>query len=263
MIVSDLFPAMIRLMMGRTLSTAFMAEYVRKGILELTENYKFPKMQANGPIIQLIAGQANYLPTYFLDPTSAAANLETNKVNSFFIYTTYYGTPPVGGGGPSANPMGSSGFNLKFRTIDVIEVLINQMALPIYWTRYETETVLAPTPDQTYWIYMRYQTEHPFPNAGVPYNPAAPTNPWAGTDLLLLPNSWQDILEYQSAMRAAQELNLSSKVSEFHTRLYGDAKFQKSGGIEGSPGLIFQRTSQENRDQTTARKSFRLKMGSV
>jgi hypothetical protein len=99
---------------------------------------------------------------------------------------------------------------------------------------------------------MRYQKEHPFPNQG---------GGAANTDPILFPNSWQDIVEYGVAMRAARDLNLQTKANEFYNALYGDAKFQLSGGIEGTPGLIFQRTSQERRDQTTTTKSMRLKMG--
>jgi hypothetical protein len=64
-------------------------------------------------------------------------------------------------------------------------------------------------------------------------------------------------------MRAARDLNLQSKANELYTALYGDSKFQLTSGVEGCPGLIFQRTSQERRDQGTAMKSMRLKMGRV
>jgi hypothetical protein len=99
---------------------------------------------------------------------------------------------------------------------------------------------------------MRYQKEHPFPNRGTGS---------ANNDPILFANSWQDIMEYAVAMRAARDLNLQAKANELYMALYGDQKFQISGGTEGSPGLIFMRTSQENRDQTTSTKSMRLRMG--
>jgi hypothetical protein len=244
MIVSDLYPTTRRLLMGRTVSDAFLAEYIRKGILELSEGYKFAGLQAIGPVVQFVVDQVVYDPDYFMHP--ADAGLEINKINSFFMYT---GTTP-----PGPPPANNSGYNLKFRTIDVLEVLLNIPGEPIYWSRHDGRIWIASVPAVAHYTYARYQKEHPFPNAGTPT---------AGADSVLLPNSWQDILEYQSAMRAAQELNLSTKVTELHTRLYGDEKFQRTAGLEGQPGLIFQRTSQENRDQTTSRKTFRLKMGSV
>ena len=244
--VQDLYPAMKRLLMGRTLSNAFMVTYAQKGILELTENYKFQGLQTTGPTVQFTAYQANYNPQVFMKAADAAQNNVVNKINSFFMYLNSTSPPIVG------MNMTNAGYNLVFRTIDNLEVLINIPGVPIYWTRFNDQIWVASTPDSNYYVYARYQREHPFST------PVA-----ADTDVIYMPNSWQDILEYQCAMRAAQELNLSTKVSEFNTRLYGDKQFQQSGGIEGSPGLIFQRTSQENRDQTTARKSFRIKMGSV
>lgn len=244
--VGDLYSPIIRLLAGRTLSNAFLAEYIRKGVLELTENYKFQGLQVTGPTVQFTALLPYYPPSYFL--ATADATLEVNKMNSFFMFLNTYAPPSLTASTTNA------GYNLTFRTINDIEVLINIPGTPIYWTRHEGNIWIGSCPDKGYYTYARYQKEHPFPNAG---------NANAGNDPILLPNSWQDIVEYQSAMRGAQELNLSSKVSEFNARLYGDQKFQQSGGLEGSPGLIFQRTSQENRDQSTSRKSFRLRMGSV
>jgi hypothetical protein len=242
--------------MGRPVDQNVMAENIRKGTLELTENFKFAELQTTGPTVPLTQYVPNYDPNYFL--TVGDQNLDVKKVNSFYMYLDSTSPPSV-----SNQNQTNAGYNLKFRTIDVIEVLINVAGTPIYWTRHNGQVWLGDCPSQAYYIYMRYQKEHPFPNAGVPFNPVLPLAPWAGTDTLYIPNSWQDIFEYQSAMRLAQELNLSSKASELQIRLYGDQKFQKTGGLEGSPGLIFQRTSQENRDQTTSQKSFRLRMPSV
>ena len=219
-----------------------LAEYVRKVVLELSENYKFPGLQTSGPVVQLVPLQAVYSPDFFV--STGDQGLEVNKVNSFFIYTNPYATLS------NINDE-NSGFNLKFSTVDDIEVLINIPGLPVKWTRFEGDVWIGSAPDQPYSCYMRYQHENPFPNRG---------NPDANNDLIYMPNSWQDIMEYATANRIARDLNLSSKANELNTTLNGDAAFQRSGGIEGSPGLIFQRTSQENRDQTTSMKSMRLRI---
>ena len=241
--ISTLANGVAALLNGRTTYNNTLAEYARKSVLELSENYKFPGLQTTGPVTQLIALQAVYAPSYFLQ--TADATLEINKVNSFFVYTNGYS--PLGTSSSS-----NTGYNLKFRTINDIEVLINVPGLPMYWTRHEGDIWLGSVPDQAYYIYMRYQKENPFPNAGTSS---------ANSDVIYFPNSWQDIVEYSVAMRAARDLNLATKANELFTALYGDTKFQTSGGIEGSPGLIFQRTSQENRDQTTSTKSMRIKLG--
>jgi hypothetical protein len=243
--VSSLYPGIVALLQGRPI-TAYnntAAEYIRKSVLELSENYKFPGLQTTGPVVELVPLQAVYAPSYFL--ATDDAELEVNKVNSFFIYN--YGYTAL-----SSASSSNSGYNLAFSTINNIEVLINVSGIPQKWTRHEGDIWLGSCPDQNYSIYMRYQKEHPFPLAG---------GENAGNDSILLPNSWQDVLEYSAAMRAARDMNLQSKANELYTALYGDSKFQSTGGLEGQPGLIFGRTSQENRDQTTSVKCMRLRMG--
>ena len=253
--VSSFYKGISALLQGRPV-TGFNntpAEYVTKAILEITEDYKFPGLQATGPVVNLVPLQAVYSPSFFLQ--SADSTLEVNKVDSFFIYNYPYAAL-------TDVTQNNAGYSLKFSTIDDIEVLINVPGLPTKWTRHEDNIWLGCVPAQNYSLYMRYQKEHPFPNRGVPdvYVNGVVTS-GAGTDPVLLPNSWQDVVEYMAAMRAARDMNLQSKANELYTTLNGDAQFQSSGGISGQPGLIFGRTSQENRDQRTSMKSMRLRMG--
>jgi hypothetical protein len=245
MTVSTFYSAIQDNLMGRPVPPAKMAEAVRKTILEFTETYKFTELEETGPTIAFIVGQPNYAPNYFLNPGDAA--LKLNKVNSFFLFTDPYAAPQ------STLYTGSNaGYNITFRTADRMEVLINTSGMPLHWTRYDGSLWFGCNPDQTYNAYMRYQREHPFPNAG--------TNN-AGSDPIFMPDTWQEAVEYASSQRLAQIYNLSSKASELNKRLKGDEAFQRSAGIEGSPGLLFQLTSDENRDQSTTVKRFRLRMG--
>lgn len=231
------------LLMGRTQYNNTLAEYATKTALELGENYKFPGLQTTGPVVSLVPLQAVYDPDYFTQVIDDG--LEVNKINSFFIFNNPYATLN------SINDQ-NSGYNLTFSTIDNIEVLINIPGIPVKWSRFENQIWLGSVPDQPYSIYARYQHENPFPNRGTID---------ANNDTIFMPNTWQDIMEYVTAMRIARDLNLATKANELFTTLYGDQKFQATSGMEGSPGLIFQRTSQENRDQTTSVKSMRLRMG--
>jgi hypothetical protein len=244
MIVSDTYTGIKKALAGRTASDADMAEAVRKGVLELSEGYKFPDLETTGPVVSLTQFLTNYDTSIFTQV--ADGDIELNMVNSFFIYFGSF-APPT-----SSSSTGNSGYNLVYRDIRNIELLLNVPGTPKFWSRHNGQVWIASMPDKAYQIYMRYQHEHPFPNAGTAD---------AGLDDLLLPNSWQDIVEYQGAMRLAQNLNLSSKASELQARLYGDNQFQTSDGIAGTPGLIFQRTSQKQRDQGTAMRSMRLRMG--
>jgi hypothetical protein len=221
------------------LPTSLIVQYAQASALEFSENYKFPGLQTTGPVVNLIPLQAVYSPNYFL--STLDQGLEINKVDSFFIYTNGY----IQLSDPNQQ---NTGFNLKFKTIDNIEVLINVPGMPTAWTRQEGNIWIGCVPDQTYQVYMRYIHEQPFPLD-------------TDADLIFFPNSWKDVMYYSIAMRAARDLNLQSKANELYTALYGDAKFQMSNGVEGKPGLIFQRTPQEERDQTTTTKSLRLRIG--
>jgi hypothetical protein len=231
-----------RLMAGRTMSASDMADWIRKTVLELSENYKFPGIQTSGPTVQLtLYTSGPYSPNLFL--AAGDQGLEINKINSFFIY--YQIPVPLLSASNGENP----GYPMHFRTIDDMEMELNIIGLPIHWTRFNDQFYFGFAPDQTYYVYCRYQKEHPFPNAGTGN---------AGLDPILLPNSWQDIVEYATAERAANELRLFDIADGYHTKVYGDPKWQATGGKEGAPGLLFARTSQEERDQTTTVKAMRI-----
>jgi len=253
-LVSDCYPAIQDLLMGRTVDEARMAEAIRKAVIEFTENFKHPSLQTSGPIVQLTTGVSNYDPLpFFGSPSDLAATVGDwgsnliNKISSFFIFSgPYY--PPTD---PAYNGT-NAGYELTYRTIDRLEVLLNIQSMPIHWSRHNNNLWIAPKPDQDYYCYLRYQRAHPFPNRGTAS---------AGSDPVVISNTWQELVEYGAAQRLAQIYNLSTKASEINQRLLGDSKFQLSDGVEGQPGLLFQRTSQEMRDQTTSVKRLRLRMG--
>lgn len=241
--VSSLYTGITDNLMGRPVPPAKMAEAIRKSALELTEDYKFSELQSVGPTVQLQTGVPNYPTSYFTLPTDGA--IKINRVNSFFLFNDPL-VPPI-----SPAFTGNTGFELPFKTYDRMTTLLNVLGTPVNWSRFQNQIWIGSSPDNTYFIAMAYQHEHPFPNAGLGT---------AGNDFLFFPDSWQDILEYAASQRLAQIYNLSTKASELNKRLNGDAEFQSSGGISGTPGLIFQRTSDEQRDQTTTVRRFRLRM---
>lgn len=242
--VGSIVSAMPGIFSGRTINPAACAEDCRKAVLELTENYPFPGLEETGPIQPLTAfNPGPYDYDTFLQP--ADAGLEINELDSFFIYSN--GLFPV------VNQQ-NAGYPLRYKTIDTLEILLNIPGLPTNWTRYNGALYFAMQPLQTYFVYLRYQKEHPFPSAGTAN---------AIQDPILLPNSWQDVVELATAQRQARNFGLFERSTEFHNELYGDPKFQLTGGTQGSPGLIFARTSQKQRDQETSTKSMRLMMRKV
>lgn len=249
MIISDLYPSIQDLLMSRAVPVAQMAKYIRKSVLEITENYDCYQLQEVQTPMQFTAFVSSYGFEFFFPPSSDPNQQPSylNKIKAFFLYIDPFAVPnTVGWTGTN------SGYNLTYRTIQNMQVLLNVAGLPVHWSRQAGAIWIAPIPDQTYWFQMTYQREHLFPNAGTTTE---------GDDQIFLANDWQEVVEYSAAQRLAQIYNLSTKASELNARLRGDAQFQRTEGIEGQPGLLFQRTSQEQRDQTTTVKQFRLRMG--
>ena len=235
------------LMAGRIFSDADIAEACRKAVLELTEDYEFQDLQHDGPIVNLTQNVPNYYTNYFvrpLNPNVGDQGMNVTKITNLFLYYNNYSAL-------SQTTNSNAGYNLGYSSVADMELLINTLGVPTKWTRRNGQIWLGMCPNFAYPIKARYQIEHPFPNQG---------QPDAGDDPILLPNSWQDIVEYATAMRLANNTRMFDIASQMRTSIYGDPKFQLTGGTEGTPGLIFHRTSQRERDQTTGTKSLRLKM---
>lgn len=242
--VNTIYTNMPNYFSGRSIPQSSCWEHTAKVCLELSQNYPFSGLEVTGPTITLTQYKAGpYTYSTFQQP--ADAGLELNKFDSFFAY--YQGGPPV-------VDQANAGYPLKFRSIDDLEILMNQLGPPTYWSRHDGNIYFAMQPDQAnfYYVYLRYQKEHPFPNRGTAS---------AGSDPILLGNTWQDIVEVCVAERLARfDFNLNKRATDFYESVYGDPKFQRTGGTEGAPGLIFSRTSHTQRDQTTSTRQMRLRM---
>lgn len=239
-LVSDCYAGLQRALAGRTLQSVDMNDWIMQTVLELTENYKFPDLQISGAPVQLIyANPGPYNPLLFLPPGELLGDY-IEKIDSFFIY---YQTPVPLSSTNGENP----GYPLKFATIDTMEMEMNMLGQPIHWTRHANQFYFGFAPNQTYQCYARFRTNNPF------------TTPLPlPTDTIFMPKVWKDIVQYGAAERAAAELRLFDVATGFHTLIYGDPLFERSGGTEGKPGLIFSRVSQEQQDQTTTTKAMRL-----
>jgi hypothetical protein len=237
--VADLYPGIMQALGNKTLADADMNTWIRKAVLELSEDYPFPALQVTGPTVQLTPYQSAYSTSYF---TPAQTTIDIEHFDSLWCYIQ---PPTVLGTSNNNNP----GIQLKYKDISNLEVLLNTSGQPTNWTRHEGKLYIAMVPDNNYSIYARYREEHPF------------SNPAVGTDPILLPNSWQDIVEYCAAYRAAASNRMWDLVTNLKSMIYGDPDFQRSGGIQGAPGLIFRRTSQTRRDQDTTTRAMKLRMG--
>jgi hypothetical protein len=234
---------------GRQFPSATTAEVIRKAVLELTQTYMFPQLQISGPVTTFNQGQSLYAPDYFYPPAIPSGDMtEINRVTSIFLYSQP-NTPPISL--DTSQAATNSGYNLKWRTIDTLEISLNISGIPVYWTRHEGNIYIAFCPNSIYYCYARFQQENPFPNAGLST---------ASKDLIFMENPWQEIVEYCSAYRLLQNIKLFKEATVYHQTVFGDPKFQLTGGTEGTPGLIFHLTSQEEIDQTSKGSVKSLRM---
>lgn len=208
--------------------------WLMDSILEFSRNYRFQWLEQTGPLFYTNAGQSSYP----LDDFLVAGDLGkiANLIPSIFRYFLPYS--PIQGAY-------NSGSILHWKSVDALELLFNTPGIPAYFTRYGTSVRVAPVPDGSYPMFMRYQVEHPF------------SNPPVGTDNFLLDNDWREIAEYAAAERGAINLRMMDYAQSYHTTLFGDPEFERSSGARGNPGLIFRRIPQPESDSESMMKQIR------
>jgi hypothetical protein len=234
--IADLVPSVTKLLGNRSDVANLAPEKMGEAIKELSNNYPFEELRITGPTVQLTQRVNKYSPSFFQAATSGTNPYTFNKVVSWFLYLQ---TPSAltGTGVGTANP----GYQLKFKDIEDLEVLANTLTLPMFWSQLGSYLYLAGVPNRAYSTYLRYQWLHPFTN------PIA-----AGTDTIYLPDTWYDIIEMSTAERIALELRMSDVADRFHVKLFGDPKHP------GTPGLIAQRVSQTQKNQSRSTRSIRI-----
>lgn len=221
MIINDLVTGITAKLANRLDITASIPRWTREVVLELTENYPFEELMVKGPASTLTSGIAEYDASTFVNAGDKATRIVT-----LWILTSTTSTTRS---------------QLKYRVPQVVEQMGSIPGMPSVWSRVgnaSTSFIVGPVPNQNYPFQIKYQRQHPFTTLQSP-----PTS-----DPILMPDSWQDIVEYAVAQRGAIDKRMLDYASNFHNILYGDPDFRTSGGTKGTPGLIFKRTSQRDRD---------------
>lgn len=211
--------------------------WLMDSILEFSRNYRFQWLEQTGPLFTLSPKIYSYPLDNFLIP--ADIGRVANLIPSMFRYFNTYQQ------NPSGNYIVNPGSQLTWKSVDAIELLFNTPGIPAYFTRFGSQILIAPIPQQPLSIFMRYQVEHPFS--------ATPT----GTDPFLLDNDWREIAEYAAAERGAITLRMMDYAQSYHTVLFGDPEFERSSGGRGNPGLIFRRIPQPESDSESMMKQIR------
>lgn len=232
--VQDLVQGVTRKLGNRTDIAPNIPFWIRDAVLELTESYDFPELQTTGPLVQFVPKQSRYNQTFFTNNNERATRLAL-----WFVFNQ--GTPT------GIDDTVLNGRVIKFRTKPVVTQQAKTPTLPSSWTRINSNVVLVgPCPDQGYFTYWEYQKEHPFPEDTIENNNA--TSSLLTADIFIT-KSWKLIIEFWAARVGALENRMMDVAQAYYDVLFGDQAFRKSGDpSKGTPGLIFRRESQFERD---------------
>lgn len=225
--ISDLMDGVKAKLGDRTDQTGRMPVWIKDAVLELTESYPFEELRVTGPSVAFQTGIAEYDITYFTNN-----NEVPTIINSWWVSTT--------------TTVGTTGRVLKYRTLPVVEYMSKTTGQVSKWTKNGRRFIVGNAPSQAYATFMRYQRTHPFMNT------LAPTP----DDTIYMPDSWSIIIEFHAAMIGAYELRMLDYASNYHSCLYGDPDFKKTG--RGNPGLIFSKTSQYDRDSSNNERAMQV-----
>lgn len=208
--------------------------WLMDAMLELSRNYRFQFLEHTGPLMYTQPNVYSYPLDPFLVPGDAGK--VANVLPSLFRYFLPYSPLPG-----VVNP----GSQLLWRTVDAIELLFNTPGIPAYFTRFGTQILIAPIPQASYPIFLRYQVEHPF------------SNPPVGTDPYMLDNDWREIAEFAAAEKGAINLRMMDYAAQYHQTIFGDPEFERTTGAKGMPGLIFRKITQLETDSQDHMKMIR------
>ena len=221
--IADLIPYVTDALQGRTDVAAMAPRYIKRAVQEVCESNNFEELKLTGPTVALITGQVSYPVSYFMQDSGD----DYVQIPSFAVFVDY--------------PNNTITSPIQYKVVMAIEPMLagGTVGIPTRWTRYGTQILIGPNPNQPYYVYMRYQMRHRFPN----------DESAMGGVLLYIPDTWEEIVAYAAAERIAQAKRWNDQAEYIHKMLYGDPASKQRDGTLGRPGLIGARTLQIERDQ--------------
>lgn len=221
--INDLVPYVTDALQGRTDVAAIAPKYIKRAVQEICESNVFEELKITGPTVALTVGVFSYpVATFMLDPGD-----DYVQVPSFALFIDF--------------PNNTVTQNIKYKTVMALEPSLGAATtgIPSRWTRYGTNILLGPVPNQPFQVYMRYQMRHRFP--------LDESN--LGQVKLYIPDTWEEIIAYGAAERIAIVKRWNDQATFLHNILWGDPASKTSDGTMSRPGLISARTLQIERDQ--------------
>ncbi len=220
--VEDLVPDVVDALQGRTDVSTLIPRWMKRAVQDLTASTPFEELRRTGP--QVSVSQA-------INPV---ANFMNNDGDLSFVEVfTLFVDPP-------GNTVKDT---LDYKTPKAIEIITSPVTtgIPKYWTRFGQNFLVAPVPNIAYTMFIRYQVKHPFPEA-------TDQQSLLGA-FIYLPEDWEEILVYATALRVAVAKRWNDQVAFLKQHLYGDPEYMISDGKRGRPGVLSAKLLQVERDQ--------------
>lgn len=210
--------------------------WIRDALREITANWPFEELRVTGPQVTIGPG-LGYQGSNYMYPVSSFMNKgdDMTLMEDPVIFLTPGQAASVGVIATTSNLVA---YSMDYLTPKAIQpLLFIPGGVPFKYTRYGNMFWFGSQPGQPYTVYLPYQVRHPFDESNLTSSPVR------------VPPDWFDIVAFAAAERGAVMLRWNDQATFLHNLLYGDPKFQMSGGEEGRPGLIAARILQPERDK--------------
>lgn len=227
--ISDLVDGVVKKLRNRDDVRPDIPNYIKKTILDLTQNYEFEELRTQGPLANFVPNQAIYSKEAGPNnPFIYPSHLKITFIVSWFCYFVSTVTPGQ-----------STGLEIKQRAVRVVEPMSTILGQPTVCTIVGDQILVGFMPNINYAAQMRYQRQHPF-------NPA---NTLAASEIKM-PDDWQEIVEYGAAAKACGDIGMWELGQVYYQMIYGNPKKQQ-------PGVIAERLSQQDRNVTFNERQLR------
>ena len=242
MLVKTLVPGVVRKLRGRTDLTDVIPIYIKKAVIEFSQNYEFDELRYTGPLSSFTTGQSQY-------PINTFTQEGHDKVTFIVSWFCFFGSSgTIGTTFPPSTNNTNTGNVLKYRQPRVVENMSVIPGIPVVYTQVGEQRsignyIVGYSPNQNYATYMRYQIQHPFPEDSDPKIIAA--------TYLYMPEDWQDIIEYAAAEKACDDIGMLEVGTLFHQKLYGNPS-------KRTPGLIVEKLSTQQRQSEYNNRQMRV-----
>lgn len=225
-IVKNFVPGVQRLLGNRQDIVNVAGAWISAAVLELTDNYEFEELRVQGPIVNFQVGNNTYDLDYFIN----SQDTDPTQFVDFFVWMTTSNPPPIG----------TTGFEIKYRRPMVVRPMSVISGIPLKYTQIGRKLIFGFNPDQAYTTQMSYQKRHPLDSGDSD----------GLNQTIFLPISWWQILEYMAAMLGARELRMLDYAQRYQIALYGDPKNPTE------LGLIQAKLSQQDRDMSQSERQL-------